>query len=65
MIEANGWVATNTYNPLRPYGVNFSDWVSAPALGGNIAVTAMLALALAAAVLLALGIKKRSEERES
>ena len=59
VIEANGWVATNTYDPLRPYGVNFSDWASAPALGGNIVVTVMLALAIASAALLALGIKKR------
>ena len=63
VIEANGWVATNTYDPLRPYGVNFSDWASAPALGGNIAVTVMLALALASAALLALGIKKRLDGR--
>ena len=59
ITEANGWISTNTYDPLRPYGVDFSDWASAPTLGGNIAVTVMLALTLAAAALLALGVRRQ------
>ena len=59
IITANGWVSSTPYDPLRPYYVDFSDWISAPALGGNIMVTIMLALALAAIILAAAGLKKR------
>ena len=59
VIEANGWIATNAYDPLRPYGVDFSDWAGAPTLGGNIVVTVMLALLLAALILAALGLRRR------
>ena len=63
IITANGWVSTAPYDPLRPYYVDFSDWVSAPALGGNIMVTIMLALALAAIILAALGVKNRARDK--
>ena len=59
IIHANGWVSSAPYDPLRPYGVDFADWVSAPALGGNIMVTIMLAFVLAAVILAAIGIKRR------
>ncbi len=59
IITANGWVSSVPYNPLRPYGVDFSDWVSAPALGGNIMVTIMLALVLAAVILAVVGARRR------
>ena len=63
IITANGWVSTAPYDPLHPYYVDFSDWVSAPALGGNIMVTIMLALALAAIILAALGVKNRARDK--
>ena len=59
IITANGWVSSAPYNPLRPYNVDFTDWVSAPALGGNIMVTIMLALVIAAVVLAVVGAAPR------
>lgn len=60
VIRANGWVSSVPYNPLRPYNADLSDWVSAPALGGNIMLTIMAALCVAAAVCVCVGFKKRS-----
>ena len=59
IIRANGWVSSVPYTPLKPYNADFSDWLSAPALGGNIMVTIMLALVLAAAVLAVTGARRR------
>lgn len=47
------------YDPLRPYYVDFGDWVSAATRGGNIMVTIMALLALAAVVLTVIGAKRR------
>ena len=59
IITANGWISSVPYDPLRPYNVDFTDWVSAPALGGNIMVTIMIALTCAAIVCAVMGIKRR------
>ena len=59
IIRANDWVSSVPYTPLKPYNADFSDWLSAPALGGNIMVTIMLALVLAAAVLAVTGARRR------
>ena len=59
IIRANGWVSSVPYTPLKPYNADFSDWLSAPALGGNIMVTIMLALVIAAVVLAVVGAAPR------
>ena len=64
IITANGWISSVPYDPLRPYGVDFTDWVSAPALGGNIMVTVMLVLTAAAAACLITGFRQKNSRRE-
>ena len=64
IITANGWISSVPYDPLRPYGVDFTDWVSAPALGGNIMVTVMLVLTAAAAACLIAGFRQKNSRRE-
>ena len=59
IIRANGWVSSVPYDPLRPYYVDFGDWLSAATRGGNIMVTIMALLVLAAAVLAVIGAKRR------
>lgn len=59
IITANGWISNVPYDPMHPYSVDFTDWVSAPALGGNITVTIMLLLTCAAIVCAVMGIKRR------
>ena len=59
VIRTNGWVSSVPYDPLRPYNVDFGDWVSSATRGGNIMVTIMALLVLAAVVLTAIGAKRR------
>ena len=35
VMLADGWQASNHYELLHPYSVDFSDWVSAPTAGGQ------------------------------
>ena len=65
IITANGWISSVPYDPLRPYGVDFTDWVSAPALGGNIMVTVMLVLTAAAAACLIAGFRQKNSRRRA
>lgn len=59
VIRTNGWVSSVPYDPLRPYNVDFGDWVSSATRGGNIMVTIMALLVLAAVVLTVIGAKRR------
>lgn len=59
IIKANGWVSITPYDPLHPYNVDFGDWLSAATRGGNIMVTIMALLALAAVALTVIGAKRR------
>ena len=62
VVTLNGWVSSRPYELLRPYGADFSDWLSAPARGGNIMVTIMLALLPAGGVCWSLPFKKDAEK---
>ena len=62
VVTLNGWVSSRPYELLRPYGADFSDWLSAPARCGYIMVTIMLALLLAGGVCWSLPFKKDAEK---
>ena len=55
VMLADGWQASNHYELLHPYSVDFSDWVSAPTAGGNVMVLILAALLVAAVALGLLG----------
>ncbi len=59
IAAANGWDVIKGYDLFNPYGANFSDWNHEPYLTGNIFVTIMAALIIAAIVCLITGIKHK------
>ena len=65
VLWANGEDMIQPYDPLHPYNVDFSDWVSAPTLGGNILITILLALGLSAVILAALGLRQKLKTRSN
>lgn len=59
ILKVNGWASSVPYDPLDPYNADLGDWLNPAALGGNIMVTVMALLVLAAAVLTATGFRRR------
>lgn len=59
ILKVNGWASSLPYDPLNPYNADLGDWLSPAAIGGNIMVTVMALLALAAAVLTVTGFRRR------
>lgn len=59
VLLAGDWLTNNHYDPLHPYNVDFSDWVSAPTAGGNVMVLILAALSAAAVVLAVIGLASR------
>lgn len=59
ILKVNGWASSLPYDPLNPYNADLGDWLSPAVIGGNIMVTVMALLVLAAAVLTVTGFRRR------